>query len=106
MPLLLVVHPTWLSATGAAPLVLVRGKRAYAVPSYVGNSGGRCQRQIEVLLPDGTSCGKIQLREPQDCAGGTPLVSPSGSALEPVPLDLDDDSTRTVAYRIWVHLLQ
>ena len=99
-------RPAWLSANDKRPLVILRGRRAYAIPSYAGDPGGQCQRQIEVLLPDGTSCGKLQIREPQDCDGGVPLVNPSGTILEPVPLDLYDGGTRTVAYRVWVRLLQ
>jgi len=96
--------PAWLSSRDGLPLVFVRGGRAYAAPSFV--SSRQCQRRIELLLPDGTSCGTIDMREADDCAGGAPMVGARGTVLEVTPLDSYDGGTRTVEYRVFPRLLE
>ena len=97
-------RPAWLSSRDGLPLVFVRGGRAYAAPSFVSSS--HCQRRIELLLPDGTSCGTIDMREADDCAGGPPMVGARGTVLEVAPLDSYDGGTRTVEYRVFPGLLE
>ena len=97
-------RPAWLSSREGLPLVFVRGGRAYAAPSFVSTS--QCQRRLELLLPDGTSCGTIDMREADDCAGGAPMVGARGTVLEVAPLDSYDGGTRTVQYRVFPMLLE
>ncbi|TMA87757.1 MAG: hypothetical protein E6J63_13960 [Deltaproteobacteria bacterium] len=97
-------RPAWLSSRDGLPLVFVRGGRAYAAPSFVSSS--QCQRRIELLLPDGTSCGTIDMREADDCASGAPMVGARGTVLEVTPLDSYDGGTRTVEYRVFPRLLE
>ena len=97
-------RPGWLSSRDGLLLVYVRGGAAYAVPSFV--SASHCQRRIELLLPDGTSCGTIEMQEPDDCSGGAPMVGARGTLLEVAPLDSYDGGTRTVKYRVFPQLLE
>ena len=97
-------RPAWLSSREWLPLVFVRAGRAYAAPSFVSSS--QCQRRIELLLPDGTSCGTIDMREADDCAGGAPMVGARGTVLEVAPLDSYDGGTRTIEYRVFPRLLE
>jgi len=98
-------RPAWLSSRDKLPLVFVRSSRAYAVPSFVSST--RCQKQIELLLPDGTSCGAIETSEADDCPdGGAPMVGARGTVLEVSPLNSYDGETRTIQYRVFPQFLE
>jgi hypothetical protein len=48
--------PDWMASRADAKLQIVRGDRAYAVLPY-GRSGATCTQRLEIVAPDGTSCG-------------------------------------------------
>src|SRR5205085_10209051 len=48
--------PLWMAKRTDAKLQMVRGGKGYAVLPF-GGTGVSCSQRLEVLLPDGTSCG-------------------------------------------------
>lgn len=88
--------PAWLAARPNTFLHLVRGDQAYALFPAPSWTAGSCPQWVEVVAPDGISCGVVQLPP-----GGGPLPSNPFIPSSPgAPCDLEVALDGTLIQRL------
>jgi hypothetical protein len=92
--------PDWL-AQRSGRLEIVRGGRAYALmPPAPG--AFVCSQQVEVLAPDGSSCGKLTFETPDGACARSPLsLGPDGTILQQQLLAHPDPEGRDGCTQKW-----
>jgi len=97
--------PDWMVARPDTRLQIVRGGRAYAVIPY-GAKGAACTQRIEVMAPDGSSCGARDY----PIAGGNCdthqlSVGADGTVIQMLPTAMETTDpiafTHTCTWRWW-----
>jgi hypothetical protein len=81
--------PAWMASRSGARLPLLRSGNGYAVLPY-GAKGGPCTESVEVVAPDGTSCGSTEYRMADgtcDTAGMT--LAQDGTLIQQLPLAME-----------------
>jgi hypothetical protein len=96
--------PQWMKDRPNTQLAVARSGKAYALLP-MGAPNGDCAQKVEVIAPDGTSCGAFDI----SVAGGkcrTENVSLSldGTPIQLMPRELSQPNT--CSYRSWLHALQ
>ena len=95
--------PAWLKSRPDTDLAIVRGNKAYAVLP-MGAPGTDCAQKIEVLAPDGTSCGALDATiAAGQCRTEDVAISLDGTPIQPLPRAAGQD---TCSYRWWTHALR
>jgi hypothetical protein len=92
--------PSWL-ARRSGQLEIVRGGRAYALmPPHP--MAPVCSQQVEVLAPDGTSCGALTFETPEGACVTSPLsLGADGSILQQQLLAHPDEEGRNGCTQKW-----
>ncbi|GAC1535610.1 MAG: hypothetical protein NVS2B9_00970 [Myxococcales bacterium] len=94
--------PAWMVSRRDVQLQLARGRRGYAALPY-GAAKVACSQRVEVLAPDGTSCG---VRDYPIAAGTCDTkdltLGMDGTVIQPLPTSLEpNDGSRTCTWRWW-----
>jgi hypothetical protein len=81
--------PDWVASRAGATIAVVRGGTANAFATIKSGPGEACAADVEILTPDGQSCGTTELRDPQPCTritfGIEGTVFTTASTLDPSP---------------------
>lgn len=94
--------PAWLS-TRPEPFQTVRGSRAYAFLPHFAPGAPACAPSVELVLPDGTSCGTIDVLEPGSMCPSWARVGPDGTLMHGMA---DTGSPQGQQWRWWPGLLK
>jgi len=102
--------PDWMVARPDTRLQIVRGGRAYAVIPY-GAKGAACTQRIEVLAPDGSSCGARDYPIASgNCDTHQLSVGADGTVIQMLPDAMETKDpiafTHTCTWRWWPAALQ
>jgi hypothetical protein len=96
--------PDWMVARSDRRLQLARGGRAYAVLPY-GATGVDCTQRLEILAPDGTSCGTRDYAIASGkCDTMDLTLGADGTVIQQLPSALESItpvSTHTCTWRWW-----
>jgi hypothetical protein len=93
------VAPQWLTSRASTTLSLARGGKAYALLP-LGAPGADCNQRIEVLAPDGTSCGFFDAGIARgQCRTEDLALGLDGTPVQLLPRSLAPAST--CSYRWW-----
>jgi hypothetical protein len=96
--------PAWMLRRSDTRLHVVRGGRAWAAVTLQG-SGLDCADTVEVIAPDGTSCGSVELRMASGTCDRLPLgVGHDGTVVQTVPRGLLTPSG--IGWRWWPAMLR
>jgi hypothetical protein len=96
--------PKWLIDRPNTGMALARSRAAYAMLP-MGAPDADCAQKVEVMAPDGTSCGSLDAT----IASGRCRTEDFGLGLDGTPVQLLPKSLsapRTCAYRWWPHALR
>jgi hypothetical protein len=102
--------PDWMVARPDTRLQIVRGGRAYAVIPY-GAKGAACTQRIEVVAPDGSSCGARSYPIASgNCDTHQLSVGADGTVIQMLPDAMETKDpiafTHTCTWRWWPAALQ
>ena len=97
--------PAWMVSRRDVQFQLARGRRAYATAPY-GALGVTCSQRVEVLAPDGTSCGtRDYSMSGATCDTRDLTLGLDGSVIQQLPVSMetttDTHGSHTCTYRWW-----
>jgi hypothetical protein len=96
--------PKWMTDRPNTNLGIGLSARAYAVLP-MGAPGASCAQQVEVVAPDGTSCGSLDVSiGTGTCRTEDMSLSRDGTPIQLMPRELTQPNT--CAYRWWQHALR
>ncbi|HYS10574.1 MAG TPA: hypothetical protein VEP66_17675 [Myxococcales bacterium] len=95
--------PRWMTSRPDSRFQITRGGRGYAVLPYAA-TGVRCTQRLEVLAPDGTSCGAREYPiDAGTCDTEDLALSANGTVLQRMPdaVQTRFAGTRACVWRAW-----
>jgi hypothetical protein len=96
--------PAWMLRRSDTRLHVVRGGRAWAAVALQG-PGLECADTVEVIAPDGTSCGSVELRMASGTCDRLPLgIGRDGTVVQTVPRGVLTPSG--IGWRWWPAMLR
>jgi len=97
--------PQWMENRPDTRLRVVRGGRAWAAFTTQGE-GVDCSDTIEIVAPDGTSCGSTELRmAPGTCDRLGLTIGPEGTVVQTLPRGVRMPDGDDVGWRWWPRML-
>jgi hypothetical protein len=96
--------PQWMKDRPNTQLAVARSGKAYAVLP-MGAPDADCAQKVEVMAPDGTSCGSFDIGIASGkCRTENVSLSLDGTPIQLMPRELSQPYT--CSYRSWLHALQ